>query len=121
MLSQYRGEGKTNLTLTKNYDDLDKTDSEAKRQLKDDLSQKRHKRIINNCISQVGKSVSKLDVVTMAVCEGGHCCGMCHCSIVYCYSVTPDLDTGTRAANQPSRSCTVHEEGRYQGLVESVY
>ena len=92
----------------------------AKRQLKDDLSQKRHKRIINNCISQVGKSVSRLDVLTMAVCEGGHCCGMCHCSIVYCYSVTPDLDTGTRAANQPSRSCTVHE-GRYQGLVESVY
>ena len=90
----------------------------AKRQLKDDLSQKRHKRIINNCISQVGKSVSRLDVVTMAVCEGGHCCGMCHCSIVYCYSVTPDLDTGTRAANQqPSRSLTVLRKGPYYDLL----
>ena len=29
MLSQYRREATTNLTLTKNYDNLDKTDSEA--------------------------------------------------------------------------------------------
>ena len=97
----------------------------AKRQLKDDLSQKRHKRIINNCISQVRKSVSRLDVVTMAVCEGGHCCGMCHCSIVYCYSVTPDLDTGTlldtAATKLREDAQCMKKAATRQGLVKSVY
>ena len=55
MLSQYWGEATTNLTLTKNNHDLDKTDKTAnskslyfykKRQLKDDFSIKRHEIII---------------------------------------------------------------------------
>ena len=119
MLSQYQGEGRTNLTLTKNNHNLDKTDKTAnskslcfytKRQLKDELCMKRHEIII---VSAQSKSVTRLDVVTMAVCEGGQCCGMCHWPIVYCYSVTPELDTATRAANEPSRSFTLPREGPY--------